>query len=220
MRGFNFRILAFMLCSLFFAGCSHPPLENDATLSGDYTYLIGPGDNVNIYVWGHPDISLSVPVRPDGKITLPLVEDVKASNKTPYELARIMEKELGVYIRDPKVVVMVTGFQGVDQQQIRIVGQIGGGGSGGGGGSSSGSGSRYRGLAIPYKKGMTLLDVIISIGQIGFFADGNRSSVIRSINGKPQQFGVKIDDLIEGADMSKNVNMMPGDILVIPEAFF
>jgi len=215
MKKLNYRMLVFMLCSLVVIGCSHPPLENDATLSGDYTYLIGPGDNVNIFVWGHPDVSLSVPVRPDGKITLPLVEDVKASGKTPYELARTMEKELSIYIRDPKVVVMVTGFQGVDQQQIRIVGQINSGGGGGGGGSG-----RYSGTAIPYKKGMTLLDVIISIGQIGNFADGNRSSVIRSINGKPQQFGVRIDDLIEDADMSKNVNMMPGDILVIPEAFF
>lgn len=222
MKRFNYGMLVFVLCSLVMVvGCTHPPLENDATLSGDYTYLIGPGDNVNIYVWGHPDISLSVPVRPDGKITLPLVEDVRASGKTPYELARTMEKELGVYIRDPKVVVMVTGFQGVDSQQIRIVGQINGGGGGGGGRGGSGGGSgRYSGRSIPYKKGMTLLDVIISIGQIGNFADGNRSSVIRSINGKPQQFGVKIDDLIEDADMSKNVNMMPGDILVIPEAFF
>ena len=221
MKRLNYRMLVFMLCSLVVIGCSHPPLENDATLSGDYTYLIGPGDNVNIFVWGHPDVSLSVPVRPDGKITLPLVEDVKASGKTPYELARTMEKELSIYIRDPKVVVMVTGFQGVDQQQIRIVGQINSGGGGGGGGGGFGGGAgRYSGTAIPYKKGMTLLDVIISIGQIGNFADGNRSSVIRSINGKPQQFGVRIDDLIEDADMSKNVNMMPGDILVIPEAFF
>ncbi|NOQ14848.1 MAG: hypothetical protein GQ583_10295 [Methyloprofundus sp.] len=150
-----------------------------------------------------------------------------------------MEKELSIYIRDPKVVVMVTGFQGIDEQQIRIVGQInsgGGGGSGGSGGSSGGGGGsgggsfggggggggggRYSGMAIPYKRGMTLLDVIISIGSIGYFADGNRSSVIRTVNGVQQNFGVKIDDLIEDADMSKNVKMMPGDILVIPEAFF
>lgn len=219
-----------MMYSLIVVGCSYPQLEEDATLSGDYTYLIGPGDNVNIFVWGHPDVSLSVPVRPDGKITLPLVEDVSASGQTPYELARKMEKELSVYIRDPKVTVMVTGFVGVDRQQIRIVGQINGGGSSGsssiGGGSmvggSSGSGGvgRYSGQTIPYKKDMSLLDVIISIGSIGQFADGNRASVIRNINGTPQQFGVRIDDLIEDADMSKNVKMMPGDILVIPEAFF
>jgi len=208
-------------------GCSYPQLEEDATLSGDYTYLIGPGDNVNIFVWGHPDVSLSVPVRPDGKITLPLVEDVSASGQTPYELARTMEKELSIYIRDPKVTVMVTGFVGVDRQQIRIVGQINSGGlsggstSGSGGSGSSGGGSgRYSGQTIPYKKDMSLLDVIISIGSIGQFADGNRASVIRNINGKPQRFGVRIDDLIEDADMSKNVKMMPGDILVIPEAFF
>jgi len=214
-----------MMCSLIIVGCSYPQLQEDATLSGDYTYLIGPGDNVDIFVWGHPDVSLSVPVRPDGKITLPLVEDVSASGQTPYELARTMEKELSVYIRDPKVTVMVTEFVGVDKQQIRIVGQINGGGSSGGGSSggnsSSGGGvGRYSGQTIPYKKDMSLLDVIISIGSIGQFADGNRASVIRNINGKPQQFGVRIDDLIEDADMSKNVKMMPGDILVIPEAFF
>ncbi len=241
MRVTKYWRLILMMSALVFAGCAYPPLEDDASLTGDYTYLIGPGDNVNIFVWGHPDVSQSVPVRPDGKITVPLVEDVQASGKTPYEMARTMEKELSIYIRDPKVVVMVTGFQGVDEQQIRIVGQInsggggggggggsrgGGGGSGGGGGIGGGSGggggggNRYSGTSIPYKRGMTLLDVIISIGSIGFFADGNRSSVIRSVNGVQQNFGVRIDDLIENADMSKNVKMMPGDILVIPEAFF
>ena len=222
----SYKVLILIMCSLVFAGCSYPPLKNDATLSDDYTYIIGPGDNVNIFVWGHPDVSQTVPVRPDGKITMPLVEDVLVSGKTPYELARAMEKELGVYIRDPKVVIMVTGFQGVDAQQIRIVGQInsggagGSGGGGGGGSSSGGGGSRYSGLKIPYTKGMTLLDVIISIGSIGQYADGNRASIIRKINGKEQRFGLKIDDLIEDADISKNVKMMPGDILVIPEAFF
>ena len=233
MRGYNYWMLVLMMCSLAFAGCSYPPLEDDGTLTGDYTYLIGPGDNVDIFVWGHPDVSQSVPVRPDGKITVPLVEDVQASGKTPYEMARTMEEELSVYIRDPKVVVMVTEFQGVDEQQIRIVGQInqgGSGGSSGGGGSRGGGGggfgggnnnsNRYSGQSIPYKRGMTLLDVIISIGSIGWFADGNRASIIRNVNGVQQNFGVKIDDLIENADMTKNVRMMPGDILVIPEAFF
>lgn len=213
MLSFNYSTLILIMCSLVFTGCSYPPLKNDATLSDDYTYIIGPGDNVNIFVWGHPDVSMSVPVRPDGKITLPLVEDVVAIGKTPYEMARTMEKELAVYIRDPKVVVMVTGFQGVYEQQVRIVGQIGGGGGGGGG-------NRYSGKTVPYEKGMTLLDLIIIIGQIGWYADGNRASIIRNVNGKPQQFGVRMDDLVENADMSLNVKIMPGDILVIPEAFF
>lgn len=207
MLSFNYSTLILIMCSLVFTGCSYPPLKNDATLSDDYTYIIGPGDNVNIFVWGHPDVSMSVPVRPDGKITLPLVEDVVAIGKTPYEMARTMEKELAVYIRDPKVVVMVTGFQGVYEQQVRIVGQIGGG-------------NRYSGKTVPYEKGMTLLDLIIIIGQIGWYADGNRASIIRNVNGKPQQFGVRMDDLVENADMSLNVKIMPGDILVIPEAFF
>jgi polysaccharide export outer membrane protein len=183
-------------------------------ISQDYTYLIGPGDSVDIYVWGNPDISKVVTVRPDGKVTVPLVEDIQASGKTANELARKLEGAYAEYIRDPQVVVMVAEFQGVDQQQIRVIGQVG---SSGGGDNSS---NRYSGESIPYERGMTLMDVIIRIGSIGEFADGNRASIIRNIDGVKKQFGVKIDDLVEDGDMSNNVQMLPGDILVIPEAFF
>ncbi len=228
MKVLNCRILVLALCFLVTSGCSYPELKEDAALSGDYTYQIGPGDNIDIFVWGHPDVSMSVPVRPDGKVTLPLAEDVQASGKTPYEFARTMEKKLSVYIRDPKVTIMVTGFEGIETQQIRIVGLINGGSSSNGGSSNNNGGSsgggggsgRYSGKSIPYKRGMSLLDVIIGLGSIGQFADGNRASIIRKINGQEQRFGVRIDDLIEDADMSKNVKMMPGDILVIPAAFF
>ena len=172
------------------------------------------GDIVNIFVWDNPDISTTVPVRPDGKITIPLAEDILVSGKTPYQVARELEVIYKSFIRNPQVVVMLQNeFQGVDAQQIRIVGQIGNEGS-------NQESTRYRGMTIPYERGMTLLDVIIRIGSIGEFADGNRASIIRKVNGVQQKYGVKIDDLIDDGDMSENVVMLPGDILVVPESFF
>ena len=200
-------------------GCAYPPLtqEEDATIPSDYTYKIGPGDSVNIFVWGNPDISTTASVRPDGKITTPLVEDLLASGKTPSQLARAMEKALAKYVRDPQVVIMVGGFQGVYSQQVRVIGQLGGGGSSGGAGGGS---AHYSGKVIPYKKDMTLLDLVIQIGGLGQFADGNRASIIRNIDGEPQHFGVRIDDLVDDADFTANVKILPGDIVIIPQAFF
>lgn len=209
------------LSLLLLSGCSSLPLLKDQAKENfsDYSYQIGAGDSINIFVWDNPDISTSIVVRPDGKITAPLVEDIIVSGKTPFQIARELEDTYKTYIIDPHVVVIVSNFQGVDAQQIRIVGQIGGGNSSGSN-SSGGSGGRYQGRTIPYELGMTLLDVIIRIGSIGEFADGNRASVIREINGVPTRFGVNIDNLIEDADLSENVTMLPGDILLIPEAFF
>jgi len=208
---------------LLASGCGYPPLsqDEDATIPSDYTYIIGPGDSVNIFVWGNPDISTSATVRPDGKITIPLAEDLLASGKTPSQLARVMEKALAKYVRDPQVVIMVGGFQGVYSQQVRIIGQIGGGGGGGGSSSGGGGGSaHYSAKAFPYKKDLTLLDLVIQIGGLGQYADGNRASIIRNIDGEPQHFGVRIDDLVDNADLTANVKILPGDILIIPEAFF
>ena len=221
---------------LLASGCGYPPLtqDEDAMIPSDYTYKIGPGDSVNIFVWGNPDISTTATVRPDGKITTPLVEDLLAYGKTPSQLARAMEKALAKYVRDPQVVIMVSGGQGVYSQQVRIIGQLGGGGgrgssggggggmSGGGGGMSGGGGgaAHYSAKAFPYKRDMTLLDLVIQIGGLGQYADGNRASIIRNIDGEPQHFGVRIDDLVDNADLSANVKILPGDIVIIPEAFF
>jgi polysaccharide export outer membrane protein len=202
---------------LLASGCGYPPLsqEEDATIPSDYTYRIGPGDSVNIFVWGNPDISTTATVRPDGKITIPLAEDLLASGKTPSQLARVMEKVLAKYVRDPQVVIMVGGGQGVYSQQVRIIGQLSGGGGSGGGGSA-----HYSAKAFPYKKDMTLLDLVIQIGGLGQYADGNRASIIRNIDGESQHFGVRIDDLVDNADLTANVKILPGDIVIIPEAFF
>ncbi|WP_367155983.1 polysaccharide biosynthesis/export family protein [Methylomonas sp. HYX-M1] len=234
----NIFFIVILVCFSF--GCS-PPLLEDLKQSSDYTYQIGPGDGLNIFVWGNPELTTIASVRPDGKITVPLVEELLASGKTPYQLARDIEKVLATYVKSPQVVVMVSEFKGVRDQQIRVIGRIGGGVGGGGSGNSStgggslgGSGStgggsvggsrsggigRYQGKAIPYERGMTLLDVIIQIG-LNQYADGNRSTVIRNVDGELRAYRVRIDDLIDDADLTANVLMMPGDILIIPDTYF
>ena len=190
---------------LALSGCAtkYPPLEGGpapAQVTPDY--IIGAGDSIEIFVWRNPELSSGVTVRPDGKITTPLVEDVPASGKTPTQLARDMEKELSVYVKNPVVTVMVGGFVGPYEQQIRVVGQA------------------TNPQALPYRDQMTLLDLIIAVGGLTEFADGNKSIVVRVIDGEWQQFGVRIDDLINGADISANTYVLPGDILIVPESWF
>ena len=157
---------------------------------------------MNILVWRNSEISMSVPVRPDGKITTPLVEDLPASGKTPSQLARNIEKALSKYIQDPIVTVIVTGFVGPYSEQIRVIGQA------------------AKPQALPYRENMTLVDVLITVGGLTEFADGNAASIIRRVNGKQQQFTVRLKNLLEDGDMSANVPMRPGDVLIIPESFF
>ena len=202
-------------------GCYSYPLLEDVQQASDYTYQIGAGDNLTIFVWGNPELSTSAVVRPDGKITFPLVEDLLARGKTPFELARDIEKVLMSFVKSPQVVVMANGFKGVNSQQIRVIGRIGGSGSSGSTGTTGGSGGigRYQGKTIPYERGMTLLDVVIQIG-LNQYSDGNRASVIRNTSGELKSYSVRIDDLIDNADLTANVLMMPGDILIIPDAYF
>jgi len=207
------RIMMVLLLSLSLIGCAYPPLGNDFELPEDYTYKIGPGDSLEIFVWDNPDISRSVTVRPDGKINTPLLDGLIASGKTPSQLARILEEKLAKFIREPLVAVMVGGFQGVYEQQVRVIGQIGS--SGGNSGYSSGSA-----MAFPYQKGMTLLDLMVDIGTFSEFADVDRVSIIRKIDGEAYQFGVRIYDLVDYGDLTANVKILPGDIMVVPEDFF
>ena len=193
----------FLLLSSGCATTEYPPLEGGpapAQVTPDY--IIGAGDSIEIFVWRNPELSSSVTVRPDGKITTPLVEDVPASGKTPTQLARDMEKELSVYVKNPVVTVMVGGFIGPYAEQIRVVGQA------------------ANPQALPYRDQMSLLDLMIAVGGLTEFADGNKSTVVRVIDGEWQQFGVRIDDLINGADISANTYVLPGDILIIPESWF
>ena len=196
-------LLALLICAVA-AGCStrttHPPAPTSVA-SPDYTYRIGPGDNVNIIVWRNPDLSTSVPVRPDGKITVPLVEDLPAIGKDSTALARDIEQALGKYIRDPVVTVIVTNFVGPYSEQIRVVGEA------------------ARPQALPYRQNMTVLDVMIAVGGITEFADGNQAHILRPADGN-KLYSVRLKDLLRRGDVSANVDMKPGDVVVIPQSWF
>lgn len=179
----------------------YPPAPAKAEAS-DWHYLLGPGDSVNVFVWGNPEVSGSFPIRPDGKITMNLAEDLPASDKTPTQLAREIEKTLSRYIQDPVVTVNVGGGVGPFNQQIRVLGQA------------------AKPQALNYREHMSLVDLMIAVGGVTDFAAGNRASILRVVDGKPQQFGVRIDDLIKDGDISANVDMRPGDVLIIPESWF
>lgn len=192
-------------------GCAHYPYAPPATyqLTSSWKYKIGPGDSVQIFVWRYPEVSQAVSVRPDGYITAPLIEDVHAAGKTPTELARDLEEQLSVYLRDPLVNVIVGGAVGIYPEQIRVLGAGLSGGDGGG-----------KAIAIPYVDGMTLLDLMIRVGGIGDYAAGNRAVLTRFVQGVEKQYAVRLDDLLRDADLSANTDMRPGDILIIPESWF
>ncbi len=213
-RGF----LAVVVLALL-AGCASRPPAPGSAATPDYNYIIGPGDTVNIIVWRNPELSMSVPVRPDGKITTPLVEDLPAMGKDSSTLAREIEKVLSKYIRDPVVTVIVGGFVGPYSEQIRVLGEVGGGGGGGVAGGGGGGGGRGGGTALPYKQKMTLLDVMIAVGGLSDFADGNRAYIVRAVD-QGKQYGVRLNDLMKRGDISANVEMRPGDILIIPQSWF
>lgn len=165
-------------------------------------YVIGAGDSVSITVWRNPEVSGSFPVRPDGKLTTPLVEDLPASGRTATELARDIEKALSKFIQQPVVTVIVTGFVGSYDRQVRVIGQA------------------ARPQALAYRSDMSLMDVLIAVGGVTEFAAGNRASIIRTVDGKQTTYGVRLNDLIKKGDISANIKMRPGDVLVIPESFF
>ncbi len=186
------------------AGCSSAPLESaPAKLPAgeDYTYIIGPGDGLHVLVWRNPELSMTVTVRPDGKLSAPLVEDLVAQGKTPEKLAREVETILGKYVRDPVVTVMVTGVVGQYSEQIRVVGEA------------------ARPQFLPFKNKMTLLDVMIAVGGLTDFASGNKASILRTAEGN-KQYAVRLQDLMKRGDVSANVEMRPGDILIIPQSWF
>ncbi|MDP6564250.1 MAG: polysaccharide export protein [Alphaproteobacteria bacterium] len=194
--------------ALFFvvtlAACGGPvdyaPIEGGDVSTPDY--IIGANDNVNVFIWRNPELSQGLPVRPDGKISTPLIEDMQAAGKTPTQLARDLEKELKKYVQDPIVTVIVTGFVGPFNQQIRVIGEA------------------ANPAAIPYRERMTVLDVMIAVGGLTQFAAGNRAVVVREIDGKPRSLRVRLDDLVKDGDVSANVALLPGDVLIIPQSWF
>ncbi len=186
------------------AGCSSAPPYPEAPMqaaSPDYLYKIGPGDSVHVMVWRNAELSMTVTVRPDGKISAPLFEDLPAMGKDPTSLARDIEKALAKYIRDPVVTVIVGGFIGPYPEQIRVVGEA------------------AKPQAIPYRQGMTILDLMIVVGGLTDFADGNKATILRTSEGG-KQYSVRLKDLIKRGDITANVDIKPGDILLIPQSWF
>ncbi|OJF68827.1 sugar ABC transporter substrate-binding protein [Alteromonas sp. V450] len=203
------KLLATLLLSVLLWGCSsnaklpeatvHPSLTSDIN---DYRYLIGPGDAVNIFVWRNPELSGTFSVRPDGMITTRLIEDIEVTGRTPTQLARELEEKLSVYINNPRVSVTIGGYVGPFSEQVRVIGEA------------------TNPRAVNYKENMTLLDLMIAVGGITEFADGNSTQLIRTVDGKQKAYRIYIDDLIRDGDISKNVDILPGDIIIVPEAWF
>jgi polysaccharide biosynthesis/export protein len=192
-----------LLGAAVLAGCAstaYPPAPEIAA-SPDYLYKIGPLDSVNVTVWRNPELSMTVTVRPDGKITGPLFEDLPAIGRDPTTLAREIEKVLAKYVRDPVVTVIVAGFVGPYPEQIRVVGEA------------------AKPQALPYRQGMTLLDLMIAVGGLTDFADGNKATIMRTSDGG-KQYSVRLKDLVKRGDISANVDVKPGDILLIPQSWF
>ena len=197
------RFLVAAAVVLLLAACSsnsYPPAPASAA-TPDYKYVIGPLDVVNIVVWRNPELSMTVPVRPDGRISTPLVEDVPALGKNPEQLGRDLEKALSKYIRDPVVTVIVSNFVGPSTEQVRIIGEA------------------AKPQAVSYRQNMTVLDVMIVVGGLTDFADGNRAVLVRgSEQGK--QYRVRLSDLVRRGDISANVDVRPGDVIIIPQSWF
>lgn len=202
------QVLGLLMVSLFVFGCSSNKLPQATIFPSatstiqDYKYLIGPGDSLNIFVWRNPEVSGTFVVRPDGMITTSLVEDIPVTGMTPTELARKIEEVLSQYIKSPIVTVSVGGFEGPYSEQVRIIGEA------------------SNPMAVNYRQNMTLLDLMIDVGGLTEFADGNGAVLIRVEEGKQQEYNVLLDDLVKRGDIRANVDILPGDIIIVPEDWF
>lgn len=177
------------------------PAPAEPPVSVGPNYIIGPGDTLQVFVWRNPELTTSVPVRPDGKISTPLVEDLVAVGKTPSQLARDIEGVLGEFIRSPQVNVIVT-IPVSAFSQVKVIGQV------------------ANPQSLAYREGMRVLDAVLASGGLADFAAGNRARIVRKVNGKDVQLKVKLLDLLNKGDMKQNLELKPGDVLVIPESLF
>jgi polysaccharide biosynthesis/export protein len=195
-------VLVFALC----AACStaqYPAVpEAQRNLEVDYDYILAPGDAVTIFVWGNEELSSGGVVRPDGKLTTHLVEDLQAAGKTSTQLARDIEVAYAEYVRQPVVSVIVSSFIGVPDQTVRVLGEA------------------TSPMQVPYRKYMTLLDLMIAVNGLTEYADGNNSVLVRMVDGQEVTYSLRLDDLLKDGDITANVSMMPGDILIVAESWF
>lgn len=189
--------LGLSACSSF---SSYPPAPAHAE-TPDQLYKIGAMDTLSVVVWRNPDLSANITVRPDGRISLPLVENIMAAGKQPADLSREIEAALVKYIREPVVTVIVTNFQGVSTEQIRIVGEA------------------TKPQAVPFRQNMTLLDVMIQAGGLTDYADGNGAVLVRGSE-KGKQYSIRLKDLLKRGDISANIEIKPGDIIIVPQSWF
>ena len=201
-----------LVLSTLIVGCASTPTHAPASAPApaaaptelkapDTNYIIGPGDSLEVFVWRNPELSVTVPVRPDGKISTPLVEDMVAVGKTPPQLARDMEKVLSEYVRSPKVNIIVTTAASAFSL-VKVVGQV------------------QKPSALPYREGMRVLDAILAVGGLTQFASGNRARIVRTENGKETVIHVKVADLVNNGDVKWNEPLKPGDVLVVPQSMF
>jgi polysaccharide export outer membrane protein len=182
------------------SGASAPPAATAAEETG--LYVIGPGDQLGIFVYGAPQLSVTIPVRPDGHMSSPLISDIVAAGKTPPQLAQDIAEQLKQYIVDPNVTVMVQNFIGPFDRQIRVIGEA------------------AEPQAIAFRQHMTVLDVMIQTKGLTRFAAGNRSILVRRVNGQERDIPIRLADLIKDGDIRQNVELQPGDTLIIPQSWF
>jgi polysaccharide export outer membrane protein len=189
------------------AGCQYGSLPSlppapAGSPSPTAEYQTGPGDSLQIFVWRNPELSETVVVRPDGRMSIPLVEDVVAVGQTPTELGREIEKRLSKYVTNPIVTVMPKSFVGPFAQQVRVIGEA------------------ATPKALPYRANMTVLDAMIEVGGLTKYAAGNRATLVRTVNDVQESHQVHLESLIKDGDIGSNVALAPGDILIIPQTYF
>ena len=175
------------------------PAPSALPMDAATTYVIGPGDQLQVFVWRNPELTTTIPVRPDGKISTPLVEELVAVGKTPAQLARDIEAALGEYIRSPQVSVIMVQARSANSE-VKVVGEV------------------RQAQAVPYRSGMTVLDVLLAVGGLNEFAAGNRAKLLRKVNGKDTEIKVRLDDLLNDGDLRQNRPVQPGDVLIVPQS--
>lgn len=206
MRFFAFAALAIALPAMVACTSNIGPADGSPapaiskTVSSEYQ--IGPGDSLQVFVYESPTLSTTVPVRPDGRISMPLVPDIIAAGKTPMQLSKDIADVLKVYVKDPNVSVIVHSFNGTFDRQIRVIGEA------------------SQPMALPYSDHMTVLDVMIAAKGLTKYAAGNSAVIVRRVGDKQNSIKVRLSDLLREGDVSQNIEMQPGDTLIIPQTFF
>jgi polysaccharide biosynthesis/export protein len=193
-----------LLLSLFalpvaYAAAPAPPVPAAPKVTDDY--VIGPGDSLQIFVWRNPELTVTVPVRPDGKISTPLVENMVAVGKSPSKLARDIEVVLSEFVRDPQVNVIL-GAAVSTYSQVKVVGEV------------------HTPQAMPFREGLRVLDVVLASGGLTEYAAPNRARIVRQVNGKNVETKVKLGDLLNKGDLHQNLELKPGDVFIVPQSMF